>query len=99
MWGPDPYDRRVRAPEVIEGDGVRLRRWRPEDVSVLAAVRSDPSVTRWSGLATEDGPAWIARQAAREDDVSLAVTDAADPAQRCLGKLALGNHEPAARRA
>ncbi len=87
----------MRAPDRIDGDGVRLRPWRAGDVAAVEAVLDDPLVTRWAALADEGPEAWIARQRDRTDSVSLAITRAGEDV--ALGRVALGRHEPAARRA
>lgn len=82
---------------MLDGDGVRLRRWRPEDAPAVEAIQGDPIVARWSAMSGEDATAWIARQVSRTDGVSLAITAPAD--DRAVGKAALGDHDAVARRA
>ena len=79
--------RPVRSPSPLDGHGVRLRPWRVADAATVEAIRIDPVVSRWSGLAAEDAAAWIARQIDRADGVSLAVTE--PPSETALGKAAI----------
>jgi RimJ/RimL family protein N-acetyltransferase len=85
----------MRAPEVLDGPHVRLRRWDAGDAQAVEAMCSDPIVSRWSRLPEEDAAAWIARQRDRADGVSLAVTE--PPGAAAVGKVALGHHDPEAR--
>jgi RimJ/RimL family protein N-acetyltransferase len=87
----------VRGPDVLDGQGVRLRPWRAADVGAVEAIRPDPVVARWSGMANEDAAAWLARHGRRTDGVSLAVTE--PPGEAALGKVALGHHDAGARTA
>jgi len=81
----------------LDGTGVRLRPWRATDVAPVEAVRSDPIVSRWSSLPDETATAWLDRQRTRTNGVSLAITELGMDA--AVGKAALGNYDPHARRA
>jgi RimJ/RimL family protein N-acetyltransferase len=87
----------VRSPGALDGHGVRLRPWRAADAAIVEAIRADPNVSRWSGLAAEDTAAWIARQCDRGDGVSLAVTE--PPGETAVGKVAFGRYDRGAGRA
>ena len=87
----------MRSLSVLDGHGVSLRPWRPADAATVEAIRTDPIVGRWSGLAAESAAAWIARQCHRGDGVSLAVTE--PPGESALGKVALGRYDRGAGRA
>ncbi|GIF76742.1 GNAT family N-acetyltransferase [Asanoa siamensis] len=55
-----------RQPE-IDGDGVRLRPWRPDDRAVVLAGYADPDVQRWHcrSMTPLEADAWIASWSGR----------------------------------
>lgn len=57
--------RRLPFPLALEGDGLRLREWRPEDVEDLVVLLDDPDIARWTPMPSpfdlEVGIAYLAR--------------------------------------
>ena len=77
---------------VLRGRRVRLRPWRDDDHDVVAAMRFDPVISRWSRQ-FEEPAEWIARQHCDGDGVCLAITELHE--QAAVGKIALGRFQPA----
>lgn len=42
--------RRLPFPLTLEGDGLHLREWRPEDVDDLVVLLDDPDIARWTPM-------------------------------------------------
>ena len=54
----------------LDGHGLRLRPWRPDDAPVLVAAYADPQIQQWHArwMTRTEAERWIARAAERWDD-------------------------------